>query len=78
MGAQHVRTREAITASERRRAAAFGKACECSDHACPVHPGRDCGRIGRGVQRHTRVDMEGAVRFCPECFDDAMETGLFE
>lgn len=55
--------------------------CECSDSACPAHPGVsacmvDCG----GFTRLYRVDMqdhEGTL-FCNKgCSEDALASGLF-
>lgn len=58
------------------RRSARGERCECSDHACPEHPGRDCGFKAQATLR--RVDMNGArVRACFECAADMLECGLF-
>lgn len=50
--------------------------CDCADHACPVHTGADCRFIGR-TTFYRRIDMDGGVRFCPACAEDALESGLF-
>lgn len=51
--------------------------CECADHACPHHVGRDCADFSQ--HKAHRVDMEDrtGVLFCDPCFEDAMESGLF-
>lgn len=50
--------------------------CECADHACPHHPGRDCAE--KQVHGLYRVDMDGArVWFCEPCTDDALNSGVF-
>ncbi len=54
------------------------KRCECADHQCPVHQGKDC-TVVPAICTLRRVDMDDATgtRFCGKCADDALESGLF-
>lgn len=51
--------------------------CECADHACSAHTGKDC--TAQATQTLTRVDFAGTPRvaFCDACASDAMESGVF-
>jgi hypothetical protein len=52
--------------------------CECADPGCPIHPGLShCEKRAEVTLR--RADMEdwSGVRFCADCADDAMESGVF-
>lgn len=51
--------------------------CDCADKECPAHKGETaCRTVGR-TKWYRRVDMDGGVRFCGPCADDALESGLF-
>lgn len=53
--------------------------CECSDPGCKAHEGNsDCSK--RGLVKVARYDYEtngDHFRFCDECADDALESGVF-
>jgi hypothetical protein len=51
--------------------------CECVDTGCPANHSNQCPNIATVTL--WRVDMEDitGTRFCDECADDAMESGLF-
>lgn len=54
------------------------EACECADHACPHHPGRDCSNVGvcSTLYRRDMADDTGTV-FCASCSEDAWDSGLY-
>jgi hypothetical protein len=53
--------------------------CQCADPGCPAHKGKSrCEK--KGTRRKLwRIDYAGfdSFKFCPACFDDAMESGFF-
>ncbi|MBM3791780.1 MAG: hypothetical protein FJW35_15715 [Acidobacteria bacterium] len=50
--------------------------CEDADPACPVCHGR-CKRPYDVVLYRTDMEDRTGTRFCDECADDALESGLF-
>lgn len=56
----------------------MSKQCECCDSDCLIHPGKECCQRSN-LSTLYRVDMEDktGTKFCPKCWDDAMESGLF-
>jgi hypothetical protein len=52
--------------------------CECTDDSCPSHEGKNRCTVLSTVTLY-RVDMadETGTRFCNECCEDALESGLF-
>ena len=52
------------------------ESCECSDPGCPVHEWGDCVNAERLVTLK-RIDMGGEVRFCRQCAELAMDSGVF-
>ncbi len=53
--------------------------CDCADHGCPAHPGRDCDtRMPfRKLVRVYRADMDATLHFCEPCAEDAIASGIF-
>jgi hypothetical protein len=51
--------------------------CECGDHCCPMHRGKDCHRSATTLLY--RVDMEDCTGtyFCDDCDGEAYGSGLF-
>lgn len=53
--------------------------CECADPGCPEHKGRSyCLRspITHVIYRVDMMDTSGTA-MCPQCADDALESGLY-
>lgn len=52
--------------------------CECADKGCSAHEGiSHC--INKSVVEVRRIDYDGAkVRFCEDCWNDAIESGVFD
>lgn len=54
--------------------------CQCYDQGCPAHTGVGyCREETYPKNVLYRVDMtdESGTVFCPECLQDALESGLF-
>lgn len=51
--------------------------CDCADTGCAAHPGLSgCNGVGAVTVR--RIDMDpGTMRFCAECWADAIDSGVF-
>ena len=57
--------------------------CECADSRCPMHKGAsECLEVPSPMERTMlyRVDTDDikGTRFCPGCYEDAANSGMFQ
>lgn len=51
--------------------------CECSDGACPVHPGESCHHHASTNVKRIDMDDRTGTNMCEGCANDCLESGMF-
>jgi hypothetical protein len=51
--------------------------CECCDHYCPAHEGRDCAADSTTTLDRVDWVAGSTLRVCDACADDMMDSGIF-
>ena len=51
--------------------------CECCDHGCKAHKGRDCAEYATLELMRDDMDSSATMLFCTICAEDALESGVF-